>query len=126
MSWTPNPSWDLNAIWRPPRASWGPQMLAENPQNQHCVGTSSKIWGPQHQLACPTLAGLPNAGWGLSVSSRDPPCWLGIPSDIWGPPKLSGPPSNVSWSPQYWLPNAIQDCEQELNPQFRLGPQFQL
>lgn len=30
----PNSSWDLNAIWRPPRANWGPQMLAEDLQHQ--------------------------------------------------------------------------------------------
>lgn len=65
---------------------------------------------------------------GTPVLAGDPQGHLETPKAFWAPFQcVLGTPS-VTWSPQYWLgkPNTIQDCEQELNPQFRLGPQFLL
>lgn len=95
-----NSSWDLNAIWRAHKANWGPQTLAEDPQNQ--PGTSA-LGGNFQQCGISNTSWGGNTGWGpqcwlgLSLPSRDPQCWLGTPSNIWGPPMPFVPPSNGTW-----------------------------
>lgn len=101
-----------------PGISWGPQMLAEDPQNQ--PGTPTLDGDLQQRFVSPTPAGVATLA-GVPSAGQDSHCHVGIPSvgsNIWGPPNVIWAPfqwdlgtPSVTWSPQYWLgkPSTVQD-----------------